>query len=61
MSYRQGEYGFNYVTVVGNNYLVEEGHMTMDIDWMIKKELSQAISPAYTKWIIQQMYLNNWL
>jgi len=43
--------GIEFVSVVGNNYLAAEGRMAMGIDWMTKKELSQAIPPAYTKWI----------
>ncbi|MHC4621230.1 MAG: DNA cytosine methyltransferase [Planctomycetota bacterium] len=47
--------GFEYVTVCGNDYLADEGRMAMDIDWMTKAELSQAIPPAYTEWIGRQL------
>jgi len=43
--------GFAYVTVCGNDYLVDEGRQAMGIDWMTKSELSQAIPPAYTRWL----------
>ena len=47
--------GFEYVTVCGNDYLADEGRQAMQIDWMTKKELSQAIPPAFTKWIGEQL------
>lgn len=43
--------GFQYVTVVGCNYLKSEGAKAMQIDWMTKAELSQAVPPAYTEYI----------
>lgn len=43
--------GFAFVTVCGNDYLVKEGKEAMGIDWMTKSELSQAIPPAYTRWL----------
>ncbi len=46
---------FKYITVSGGHYLKRDGEIAMDIDWMIKSELSQAIPPAYTKWIGKQM------
>ena len=47
--------GFAFVTVAGNNYLADEGRKAMDIDWMTKSELSQAIPPAYTKWLGERL------
>lgn len=47
--------GFEYVTVAGNNYLADEGRAAMGINWMPKKYLSQAIPPAYTKWLGRQL------
>lgn len=47
--------GVRFVTVVGNNYLADEGRAAMGIDWMSKRELSQAIPPAYTEWIGKQL------
>lgn len=42
---------FDYITVVGNDYIADDGRMAMGIPWMTKKELSQAIPPAYTEWL----------
>jgi DNA (cytosine-5)-methyltransferase 1 len=41
-----GRYGNNY-----QRYPVEAGRSAMGIDWMTQKELSQAVPPAYTRWI----------
>lgn len=46
---------YQYVTVAGNDYIADEGRIAMGIDWMIKKELSQAIPPVYTKYIGKQL------
>lgn len=46
---------FDFVTVVGNDYLADEGRMAMGIDWMPKRSLSQAIPPAYTEWLGKQL------
>jgi len=42
---------FNYIVVAGNSWLKNDGQIAMEIDWMIKPEMSQAIPPAYTKWL----------
>jgi DNA (cytosine-5)-methyltransferase 1 len=34
---------------------LEVGREAMGIDWMTRAELSQAIPPAYTKWIGEQL------
>ncbi len=46
---------FEFITVTGNDYIYQDGQKAMEIDWTTKKELSQAIPPAYTKWIGNQM------
>lgn len=39
------------LTVTGHDFIVEDARVAMGIDWMIGTELSQAIPPAYTKWL----------
>lgn len=52
---------FRFITVVGNDYIADDARKAMDIDWMIKTELSQAIPPAYTEWIGKQLLeMNIW-
>lgn len=46
---------FDFITVVGNHYIVADGRIAMGIDWMTRKELSQAIPPAYTEWLAKEM------
>ncbi len=46
---------FDFITVTGNDYIADDGRLAMGIDWMIKKELSQAIPPVYTEWLGKQM------
>jgi DNA (cytosine-5)-methyltransferase 1 len=43
--------GHSYITVVGNSYLIADARAAMDIGWMVRRELSQAIPPAYTEWL----------
>jgi len=43
--------GAKLITVVGNNYLADEGRAAMGIDWMVRSELSESIPPAYTEFI----------
>ncbi len=43
------------LTVVGKSYELQAGRKAMGIDWMAKKELSEAIPPAYTEWLGKQL------
>jgi DNA (cytosine-5)-methyltransferase 1 len=48
--------GAEYVTVAGNNYNRVDGANAMGIGWTLtRKELSQAIPPAYTEFIGKQL------
>jgi len=53
--YSEFSKGAKFITVVGNNYKADDGREAMGIDWMVRKYLSQAIPPAYTKWVGEQM------
>lgn len=46
---------FDILTVTGHDFIVADARIAMGIDWMIGKELSQAIPPAYTEWIGRQL------
>jgi DNA (cytosine-5)-methyltransferase 1 len=45
----------DYICVVARNFLVGEAMEAMEIDWMVARELAQAIPPAYTEWIGRQL------
>jgi DNA (cytosine-5)-methyltransferase 1 len=48
--------GATAITVAGHNYILEEGKAAMGIDWVSNRdELSEAIPPAYTKFIGEQL------
>lgn len=51
---------FDFITVTGNDYIADDGRRAMDISWMTKKELSQAIPPAYFEWLGKQMLKLIW-
>ncbi len=44
-----------YISVAGNFSDVRAARLAMDIDWMSRDELSQAIPPAYTQYIGHQL------
>lgn len=45
-----------YIHVVGNFSGAEYAKRAMDIDWMVRNELAQAIPPAYTQWIAEYFF-----
>ena len=47
--------GGEYVCVAGHNFLMEEARAAMGIDWMVQSEISQAIPPAYSQFIGEQV------
>lgn len=55
---RRVQQSFEHVDLlccVGNDFVAADGRQAMDIDWMTRKELSQAIPPAYTEWLGKKM------
>lgn len=52
------ENGAKFITVGGHNFKADDGRKAMGIDWMTRDELAQAIPPAYTQYIGEQMKLN---
>jgi DNA (cytosine-5)-methyltransferase 1 len=46
---------FNYIAVAGKSFLMPEAKRAMGIDWMIRREISQSIPPAYTTWLGQRI------
>lgn len=47
------KHGAYYISVCGNNFIVADARIAMDIDWMTKDELKEAIPWAYTQFIGQ--------
>lgn len=39
----------------GYRFFVDEAREAMGIDWLPTKDISQAIPPAYTQWIGEQL------
>ena len=54
-SHRGMSTGGEYICVAGHNFRLSEASKAMDIDWMNCHELAQAIPPAYTQWIGEQL------
>ena len=53
---RRGNEGTReWITVTGHFSGVQKARDAMGIDWMTQAELAQAIPPAYTRWIAEQI------
>lgn len=46
---------YDFITCAGHHFEAKSGRIAMQIDWMTRKELSQAIPPAYTEWLGKQI------
>ncbi len=57
-SHRGYSAGAPCVTVGGHNYNAGDGKRAMDIDWMTRDELNEAIPPAYTEYIGRQLMVH---
>lgn len=59
-SYSSFDDGY-YITVAGHNFRFRDGCVAMDIDWMTRNELCEAIPPVFTEFLGRQMmtYLVN--
>lgn len=50
------EFGATHISVAGANFRLADAKSAMGIDWMTtRREISQAIPPAYTQWIGEQV------
>lgn len=49
---------FEYMTIAGHDFLIADARKAMGIDWMGQKEIAQAIPPAYSRYIIKQIFGN---
>lgn len=47
--------GSKYITVAGHNFKLNDAKIAMEIDWMGQDEIKEAIPPAYTRWLGDQM------
>ena len=47
--------GATHIGVYGDAYILSDGKVAMGIDWMVRRELNQAIPPAYTRWLGEQL------
>lgn len=52
---RKPDRSLNYHCVTGNFSDIPFAREAMQIDWMVQKELAQAIPPAYTKFLGEQL------
>lgn len=51
----KGEYHtldrYEFITCVGHNFQAESGRIAMQIPWMTRAELAEAIPPVFTQWL----------
>ncbi len=55
LAYYTADAAKNMVIVAGHLFSLKAGSVAMDIDWMSRDELAQAIPPAYTEYIGKQL------
>lgn len=46
---------YKFITVAGRSFRMSQASPAMGIDWMTSREIAQAIPPAYTQWIGEQL------
>jgi len=54
-SYSRFADGATHISCVGHNFDPVDGAIAMQIDWMIREELAEAIPPAYTKYLGERL------
>ena len=53
--YSSFENGATHITVAGHNFRLKDASQAMGIAWMNREEIAEAVPPAYTEFIGQQM------
>lgn len=54
--YSSFENGATAICVAGNNFNPDDGAKATGIDWMTRDELAEAIPPAYSEYLIKQIF-----
>jgi DNA (cytosine-5)-methyltransferase 1 len=54
-AYSSFKNGATHITLAGHNFSAVDGAIAVDIDWMNREELAQAIPPAYTRYIGERL------